>query len=422
MRQSRRLAARATLVLLALACVGCGSGRTELAAATALGLSEALVQSEADRLVSEARGRIESWDESALAGQALMVGVGGSVRLAPESRRLLEEIRPGAVLLFGYNVEGGPRGLSSLCQEITLAAARDGLPPFIAIDHEGGRVYRFKAGLTRLPSAARLGRAGLSAAAAAGEIAGTELRALGVTMNLAPVVEAGDEANASVLGDRAWARSPETAAELAAAFIASCEAAGVAAVAKHFPGNGSVDPHRGPSRLEASGSEAERRYLEPFSRAIDAGVSSVMLSHAIAPFLDPELPASLSPTALARLRGELGFQGIAMTDDVQMAAVEGLGTPGQLAVAALRAGADLIMVSGQAVAREARDALRAEAILDPRFKDRLRDAAARQVAQRLRFGLDIDTPEAAASRLEGLADLVESNRARLEALLASPGP
>lgn len=367
----------------------------------------------------EAAGLVEAWSDEELAGQVLMVGVGGSERLAPESAALLAAIRPGAIVLFGYNISADdPTRLAALCDDIRTNASVRGLAPFVAIDHEGGRVFRFRRGLTRLPSAASLGRAGRSAASAAGAIAGSELRALGVTMNLAPVVEALDEANAAVLGDRAWSGDPRRAGELAGAFIESCQEAGVAAVAKHFPGNASVDPHEARPVLGLGGDEAEARYLGPFRAAVGSGVAAVMLSHAVAPFLDPDAPASLSAKAIGALKDGLGFGGIALTDDVQMAALGERGTPGEAAVAALRAGADLVMVSGQRAALDVKASVLSELGRDDGFRSRLADAAARQVAQKLRFGLRDEAPRVARARLEGFGALVEGNGARLRGILA----
>jgi beta-N-acetylhexosaminidase len=291
------------------------------------------------------------------------------------------------------------------------------LPPFIAIDHEGGSVYRFKGGMTRLPSARTMGRAGLSAARVAGAAAGSELRAIGVTMNAAPVVEALTDGNRAFLQDRVWSDDSDSSGRLAAGFLEACQSRGAAAVAKHFPGNASTDPHRGLPVLSASKATLEAVYYAPFRVAIRAGVSAIMLSHVLVPALDPDVPVSVSPLAIAVLKEQLAFRGIVMTDDLQMAALSGIGGPEAAAVVALSAGADLLMVSGGRTALAVRTALLA-ALADGRItRARLEDAAARVLAQKLRYGLDAETPADRDLRLTDFEATVERNRLALSGAL-----
>lgn len=373
-------------------------------------------------IAARAKAIADGLDDEALAGQAMMVGVEGVGRPSNASRRILERIRPGAVIFFAFNVDDDPRSVASLAASARDACAIDTagvglLPPFVAIDHEGGGVYRFKGGLTRLPAAATMGRAGAEAASVAGRAAGTELRALGVTMNAAPVVEALNAANRGFLSGRTWSDDPYEAGSLSAAFIRACQEGGAAAVAKHFPGNAEVDPHRGQPVLAASRAVVEGAYLAPFRAAVSAGVSAIMLSHAIVPAIDPAHPVSVSPKAVAMLKDELGFDGIVLTDDLQMAALDGYGDPGLSAVAALSAGADMVMLTGGRTALGARDAILA-ALRDGRLsRERLKDAAARVIAQKLRFGLDAETDGDRATRLDSLDRTVEANTAALKAAM-----
>lgn len=373
-------------------------------------------------LLSRAEAVADSLDDEGLVGQLMMIGVEGVGRPSNASRLILERIRPGAVILFGFNIDDDPRSVASLAGAVRDACSVDtarirSLPPFVAIDHEGGGVYRFKGGLTRLPAAATMGLAGAAAASAAGSAAGTELRALGVTMNAAPVVEALNEANRGFLAGRAWSDDPAEAAKLSASFIVSCQRGGAAAVAKHFPGNAEVDPHRGLPVLTASRAVVEGAYLAPFRAAVNAGVAAIMLSHAIVPAIDPDRPVSVSPKAVAILKGELGFSGIVLTDDLQMAALDGYGDPGLSAVAALAAGADMVMLTGGRTALGARDAILA-ALADGRLtRARLRDAAVRVIAQKLRFGLDAETDGERAARLRSLERTVQANTAALKAAM-----
>ena len=410
----------------------------------------------ADRMAApdpfEARSRsiVSGMDDAALAGQVLMMGVNGLRTPSSASAALLSEVRPGAVVLFGFNLSEDPRVVSGLCDGIRAQATTGGpvpattggpvpattggpvpattggpvpaVPPFIAVDHEGGPVYRFKGGLTRLPSARRLGQAGQAAASVAGAAAGSELRAIGITMNLAPVVEALNASNAAFLTDRAWSADPGMAADLAGAFMDACQGAGTAAVAKHFPGNAD-DPHKNRPVLDVSRAELEREYLAPFASAAGRGVSAVMLSHAVVPALDPGRPATLSPVAVSALKEGLEFRGIVLSDDLAMAAVAGRAdragsTPvGGVAVAAMLAGVDMLMVSGGKDIRAAWVALR-EALSDGSLpRARLEDAAFRVVYQKLRFGLLDETEAERESRLGTLPSLVAGNSRALADVL-----
>ena len=325
----------------------------------------------------------------AACGQLVMTGIGGRGSLDQPSRRLLEELPAGAVILFGFNIPpaaGDLRPALDLAQEIARGTGA-GIPLFIAVDHEGGDVFRFRDGVTRLPSARTLGEAGPEAVARAGAAAGRELKALGINLNLAPVAEAWDARNGGFLGTRAFSADPEEAGSLATAFLAAQQAEGTAAAAKHYPGNGSEDPHKAVPVVPAALGEVESFYDPPFRRAIRAGVAVVMLSHARFPALDPEAPASLSPAVIGRLKDGLGFRGVVLTDDVAMKALSGEGGAGAAAVAAVRAGADMVMASGGRVAREVYRAL-SEAVRSGELPEaRVRDAAARILTQKLRFGL-----------------------------------
>ena len=325
----------------------------------------------------------------AACGQLVMTGIGGRGELDAGSRLLLEEVPAGAVILFGFNI---PREAADLRPALDQAqeAARNGgagIPLFVAVDHEGGEVFRFREGITRLPSARVLGESGLETAARAGGTAGRELRTLGVSLNLAPVVEAGDADSGGFLGSRVFSRNPIQAGALAAAFLAAQQEEGTAAAAKHYPGNGAADPHKSTPAVAASLGEIEDVFDPPFRAAVKAGVAAVMLSHARFSALDPDKPASLSPAVIGRLKDRLGFQGLVLTDDLAMKALSGEGGVGAAAVAAVRAGADMVMASDGPAARQAYRSLLEAARSGILPETRVRDAASRILAQKLRFGL-----------------------------------
>ncbi len=316
--------------------------------------------------------RLATLDLSQKAAQILLIGVEGAGRPSAESVALLERVPVGGVVLFGFNLPDSPAeaGLytAALQDAVSRGAAlagragsgfQDAVPLIVAIDHEGGSVFRFKgAGITRIPPPSEVGLLGSRCASSLGHAAGAELRDLGFNMALAPVVELLTDRNARFLGSRSYGREGARVDADAGAYIRGLQAEGVAAVAKHFPGNAGEDPHRVLPALDVSKEVYERDFLPRFASAIGNGVSSIMLSHVVFGALDPDRPASLSP-AISRgeLRGRLGFRGVAITDDLGMKALSATMSPERSGVAALVAGADLLMLMDMHAAPRLRDAI-----------------------------------------------------------------
>lgn len=339
----------------------------------------------------------------------------GEGKPSASTASLIRKLGPGGVILFAFNVGEDPKRLGSFVAGLQDAAAASGsgLPLLVSIDHEGGEVFRFKSGLTRLPAAAEVGRRGPGYAALLGRRAGLELKSLGVNLALAPVVELLDGENEAFLRSRSYGRAVSEVDPAAGAFIGGLESAGVAATAKHFPGNAASDPHKSLSVLGADRKRLERDYFARFASANRAGVACVLLSHVLVPAIDPEKPATLSrKLILGELKGRLGFEGVALTDDLYMKALAAKVPPEKAAVEALSAGADLLMLSDGWAAPAIRDSLLA-AVREGRLPEsRLDNAVLRLLELKLRFsmaeGLD---PELRASRLASLeATVAESGR------------
>ncbi len=372
---------------------------------------------------AQARAIVDSMDDSDLAAQVLMVGVDGSSELSDKARRFLADLHPGAVLFFGYNLNSSMQVLSDFTDSIYEAAQVSGLGPFIAIDHEGGTVFRFQSGVTKLPSARSIG-AGADAkrrAARAGSIAGGELRALGISLNLAPVVEASAGPAAEFLQWRAWSADPARSGELAGVYLGACQKQGTACAAKHFPGTAGADPHSSLATLDVDRAAFESLYLRPFRQALKANPAVVMMSHVVVPCIDPKNPAPLSQLLVSRLlKGELGFDGIVLSDDIVMKALSGAGSMEQRVVAILAAGTDMVMVSGGVSVRSLHSAILdavADGSLDPA---RLKDAAFRIVRQKIAYGLADENPETRKRRFRGFFNLVEANSKTLADWAGSP--
>lgn len=275
-----------------------------------------------------------------MAGRVIAVGIDG-VTLDRETRRVLERLRPGVVILFRRNI-ADPE------QMRTLAAALQRLPsrPLVAIDQEGGRVTRLAPPFTAFPSAAEVGRAGVAAARAVGEAIGRELASAGVDIDFAPVLDVA-ASEGSVVGDRAFGSDPARVAATGLAFAAGMQDAGVLPCGKHFPGQGATgeDAHRTRPVVRRGCDELSAVDLLPFRAAVRAGLPMLMAAHVLYPALDPDRIASLSPRIAGELlRRELGFRGVLWSDDLTMRAVTNERAAADAAVAAIAAGVDGVLI------------------------------------------------------------------------------
>ena len=239
----------------------------------------------------------------------------------------------------------------SQLRELALSlrdAARDGgrPPPLVGIDQEGGQLMAVTGGATELPGNMALGATrNPRLAERAGRVLGRELLAMGCSMDFAPVLDLAVHPENPVIGIRAFGDEPALVAELGASMIRGMQTAGVVATAKHFPGHGDtlVDSHHAVPQIRRTREQLDAVELAPFRAAIAAGVGAVMTAHAIYPSLD-DVPATLSPRILGRLlRDELAFDGLVVTDAMDMSAVGHL-SPERRSAAALAAGNDLVLL------------------------------------------------------------------------------
>jgi beta-N-acetylhexosaminidase len=276
----------------------------------------------------------------------LMVDVAGR-SLLPEDRDVLEHPLVGGVILFTRNFTDAAQLMALVAEIQALRTPR----LLVAVDHEGGRVQRFRSDFTVLPAMHRIGREyamdparGRELARQAGWLIGSELRAVGIDLAFAPVVDLDYGVNEAI-GHRAFHADPNVVSLLAGALMAGLRDAGMSATAKHFPGHGAVaaDSHVAVpvDRRELADLDAE---LMPYRRLIANGLPSVMMSHVVFPAVDA-LPASLSRRWVGEvLRGDLGFQGAVLTDDLSMAGAAAFGGVRARAELALAAGCDMLLV------------------------------------------------------------------------------
>jgi len=255
--------------------------------------------------------------EGATRALARLLVIGFEGTQLPEGTRALLAEGAGGVILFRRNIESAEqtRALIESCRE---AAGR---PIWVGVDQEGGRVARLKGITCTLPPMRTLDTP--QKAAAVGELLGLELQALGFNLNFAPVVDVDSNPQNPVIGDRAFSCDPAEVCERATAFIQAMQSMGVAACAKHFPGHGDTlqDSHLELPSVEHDLARLRALELPPFAAASRAGVATMMTAHMLLPALDPVWPATMSPTILALLREELGYDGLLFSDDLEMGAV-----------------------------------------------------------------------------------------------------
>lgn len=281
-----------------------------------------------------------------MAGQMVLAGFSGTVNLPKELTTLLTERHLGGVVLFGRNIRD-PQSARALTDSVR-ASCDPLLPPMVAVDQEGGRVQRFKAPFTVLPPARVLGLtedAGL--AYKWGKVLATELLQVGVNFNLGPVVDVDTNPANPVIGDRSFGSVAENVSRMGMSVAMGMQQRGVGACAKHFPGHGDakVDSHEALPTLSLNARRLKKVELPPFKRAATGGMAAIMTGHLRVPNLDPELPATLSePMIQGLLRGKWGYQGLVVSDDMEMGAIAANWEFGKAITMGLDAGIDIFLV------------------------------------------------------------------------------
>jgi len=280
---------------------------------------------------------------------------------------------------------------------------------FLCIDHEGGEVFRPGEPFTRFPANRVLGRTDPETVRAVGRAMARELRAVGVTWNFAPVVDVDTNPDNPIIGPRSFGPDPELVGKMGCALIRGLQDEGVAACAKHFPGHGDTftDSHKVLPVVDKSAEDLERVELAPFARAAACGAASVMTAHVLYPAWDPERPATLSERIVGDLlRMRLEYDGVAVTDDLEMKAIEENHDLGDAAVAAINAGVDMLLVCRSAD-KQARilEALIEAARTDEIPGKRISNAMRRVQMLKSHFLSDAEPPDAeAARRIVGCAE------------------
>jgi len=331
-------------------------------------------------------------------GQMLMAGVPGSA-ISPASADIIHRYLPGGIIFYGYNI-GDISGMSSFIQELQKESmAASGIPLFVSIDQEGGRVKRITDGVTQFPGNMAMGVVndkGLTNQAA--RIIGMELRLCGINMNLAPDIDVNNNPCNPVINTRSFGASVPVVVALGRSYITGLQKSRCLAVAKHFPGHGDThqDSHKTLPAIHYGRDRLDRVELAPFREAVRAGVACVMTAHIAYPtILGSDEPATLSPYFLTGvLRNEMKFNGIIISDDMEMHAISKKMGLDEAAVRTVLAGSYIILVStsGSSVPlifNGLKNAV-SEGVIS---RERINASVRRILAAKLRYGIMTATEE-----------------------------
>lgn len=304
-------------------------------------------------------------------GQLIITGIGG-LTLSAAERDFLEKEKIGGVILFSKNFSD-PVQLKALTDSINSLAFDH--PFFICVDHEGGRVIRFKKYFTQFPPMLKLAKLeDPEIFYQVGRIMGQELSSCGINLNFSPCCDLFTNPQNQVIGDRAFGSDPRKVDPLIKRFIEGMKKEKVLTCAKHFPGHGDTleDSHFELPRLKNSLKVLKEREFIPFSNAIKSGVDTVMMGHLLVDEIDQKLPCSLSKAAHEILVKELNFKGLILTDDMQMDAIKkGYSVP-KAAELSVLAGANCLIYRDLEYAKEALAALKATSIPQSTLKDSIK--------------------------------------------------
>ncbi|MFP4378484.1 MAG: glycoside hydrolase family 3 N-terminal domain-containing protein [Spirochaetales bacterium] len=282
-----------------------------------------LSEAEADAIVEH---YLQKLSRRQRIGQRFVTFVPGT-RVSDGAHRLIHDVAPAGFILYPRNYERADQVLLlTRTLQLHSAIATPGISLFISADQEGGRVQAFEfPEVASMPSASVLGAIGdLELIRASSYVTHRQLRELGINMNLAPVLDLYETADESIIGDRSFGPDPIAVASFVEPILEASRAAGVISVAKHFPGHGitAIDSHRRLPVVAASKEELAKSHLIPFRSAVEAGVPALMTAHLLFRDIDPFFPVTLSEVFLHEiLRHELGFDGVVITDGLEMWAI-----------------------------------------------------------------------------------------------------
>lgn len=293
----------------------------------------------------------------AVLGELFITGFSG-LELSDETSAFLSQAKIGGVILFAPNYEN-PAQLAELTHQIQ--DCRSEFPLWISADHEGGKVQRFKKGFTRIPEAAAVGAMNSPKLAfEVAEVMAKELKAAGINLNFCPIADIATNPKNPVIGNRAYGTQPEAVSKIISAIVRGHLTNGIQPCVKHFPGHGDTqtDSHFALPKIDTPLEVLQTREFIPFVKAFRSKCSMVMTAHIVNPKLDPKVPSTLSSFVLQEiLRKQLRYNGIIISDDMEMKAIaDHFGTDDAPRMA-IEAGCDLLIYRTETASRIAYEAL-----------------------------------------------------------------
>lgn len=366
--------------------------------------------------LSAMRKVVESLPLEERVNQLFMVNIdggGGDERntreiFTPIEYRDGEPLIPGSFIFFYFNISDEPEKIIKFTDSVAdYCREKNKIMPFLALDQEGGLVARLRRVSAKLPAAIDVAQnVSLEDAYQLYEMQGKQMRALGFTMNLAPVIEPLTESNMEFLESRSYGTLRDTENYGAAALI-GFQSSGVAGVLKHFPGNTNTDPHSGLPNITLTKDEFNAEVIEPFSSVFQYEPAAILMSHALTQNIDPKTPACLSSIWINDvLRTQMKYDGLVVSDDIFMAALAENGYPPEVAsVKAIEAGVDIIMITEKEFISSA-DILIQKANEDEKFAKRIFDSCVRVLLAKEKYGV-LQIPESERNKGERLIEFLD---------------
>ncbi|CAH1191390.1 Beta-hexosaminidase [Paenibacillus auburnensis] len=280
-------------------------------------------------------------------GQMLLVGIDGT-KLEESAKRMISEDEVGGIILYKDNIQN-LKSMLTLINDLKKSNSGNTFPLFMSVDQEGGKVSRMPADYTAIPSNAKVGITGNDdAAGTMGRLLAREVLSAGFNMDFAPVLDINSNPANPVIGERSFGSNADIVTRLGIAEMKGLSEEGAIPVIKHFPGHGdtSVDSHLELPVVNKTAAQLAKLEWLPFQAAIQENADAVMVAHILYPKLDPKKPASLSKTIIGGLlRGQMGFDGVVITDDLTMGAITEHYTLPAAAVDTVLAGSDILLIA-----------------------------------------------------------------------------
>ncbi|WP_050557737.1 glycoside hydrolase family 3 protein [Leptospira santarosai] len=345
-------------------------------------------------LESQAKEIVDTMSPEELTGQVIHVTIPGKT-LDETAEKEIEEILPGGIILFGTNI-GTKEEISKLNLELQKKSLEvSKLPLLISVDQEGGRVLRVRDGVTQFPGAMALGQTkNADYAYKVGFVTSYQLRKLGFNFVFAPDLDINNNPDNPVINTRSMGSTPEMVSASGIGYEKGARIGGAVPTIKHFPGHGdtNVDSHLGLPKIDKTLEELEKMELIPFQESIRQGAEVVMSAHILYPKLDPDFPATLSSKILTGiLRDKMGFQGVIITDAMEMNAIDAHYKDRDPGVLAILAGADILLMTswGKTTRNMKNQILTAykRGTFQKGEKDLLKEAVYRQILLKLKHGI-----------------------------------